>query len=116
MRDKSSSTKELLGVRVPRSNLQGKEGDQIWNIFNVVTPNFLMAMAVTFLGVATTSLDEARKHLIRRYHPHTGSNLAQASVLQHRLGTLWATQERPRQLTYHAAASFAAGAPDALAA
>ncbi len=116
MRGNSSRTMELQRVRVPRSNLLGKEGDQIWYIFNVVTPYFLMAMAGTFLGVATTALEEARKHLIRRYHTHTGSSLAQASVLQHRLGTLWATLERTRRLTYHAAASFDAGEPDALTA
>ena len=116
MRGNSSRTMELQGVRVPRSNLLGKEGDQIWYIFNVVTPYFLMAMAGTFLGVATTALDEARKHLIRRYHTHTGSSLAQASVLQHRLGSLWAVLERTRRLTYHAAASFDAGEPDALTA
>ncbi len=116
MRGNSSRTMELRGVRVPRGNLLGKEGDQIWYIFNVVTPYFLMAMAGTFLGVATTALDEARKHLIRRYHTHTGSSLAQASVLQHRLGSLWAVLERTRRLTYHAASSFDAGEPDALTA
>lgn len=114
MRGNSSKTMELQGVRVPRSNLLGKEGDQIWYIFNVVLPYFLMAMNGTFLGVATTALDEARRHLIRRYHTHTGSSLAQTSVLQHRLGSLWAMLERTRQLTYHAAASFDAGDPDAL--
>lgn len=116
MRGNSSRTMELRGVRVPRSNLLGKEGDQIWYIFNVVTPYFLMAMAGTFLGVATSALDEARRHLIRRYHTHTGSSLAQASVLQHRLGSLWAMLERTRRLTYHAASSFDAGEPDALTA
>lgn len=116
MRGNSSCTMELQGVRVPRSNLLGKEGDQIWYIFNVVLPYFLMAMNGTFLGVATTALDEARRHLIRRYHTHTGSSLAQTSVLQHRLGSLWAMLERTRQLTYHAAASFDAGDPDALTA
>ncbi|MBN8761093.1 MAG: acyl-CoA dehydrogenase [Thiobacillus sp. 65-69] len=116
MRGNSSRTMELQGVRVPRSNLLGKEGDQIWYIFNVVTPNFLIAMAGTFLGVATTALEEARRHLSRRYHTHTGSSLAQASVLQHRLGTLWGMLERTRRLTYHAAASFDAGDPDSLTA
>ena len=116
MRGNSSKTMELQSVRVPRNNLLGKEGDQIWYIFNVVTPYFLMAMSGTFLGVATTALDEAKRHLIRRYHTHTGSSLAQASVLQHRLGSLWAMLERTRQLTYHAAASFDAGDPDALTA
>jgi alkylation response protein AidB-like acyl-CoA dehydrogenase len=116
MRGNSSRTMELRGVRVSRNNLLGKEGDQIWYIFNVVTPYFLMAMAGTFLGVATSALDEASKHLRRRYHSHTGANLAQATVLQHRLGSLWGVLERTRRLTYYAAMSFDAGEPDALTA
>jgi len=116
MRGNSSRTLELHGARIPRNNLLGKEGDQIWYIFNVVTPYFLIAMAGTYLGVATTALEEARRHLVRRYHTHTGSSLAQTSVLQHRLGSLWAVLERTRCLTYHAAASFDAGEPDALTA
>jgi len=114
MRGNSSRTMELQGVCVPNGNLLGKEGDQIWYIFNVVMPYFLMAMAGTYLGVATTALDEAKKHLLRRYHTHTGSNLAQNSVLQHRLGSLWASLESARQLTYNAAASFDTGKPDSL--
>lgn len=114
MRGNSSRTMELQGVRVPHANLLGQEGDQIWYIFNVVMPYFLMAMAGTYLGVATTALEEVKKHLSRRYHTHTGSNLAQNSVLQYRLGTLWAQLESARQLTYNAASSFDAGEPDAL--
>lgn len=114
MRGNSSRTMELKAVKVPRSNMLGKEGDQIWYIFNVVTPFFLMAMAGTFLGVATSALAEAKKHLTRRYHTHTGSSLAQSSVLQHTLGTLWCKLERTRRLVYHAAESFDAGEPDAL--
>lgn len=114
MRGNSSRSMELQSVVVPRNNLLGKEGDQIWYIFNVVTPYFLIAMAGTFLGVASSALEEARKHLIRRYHTHTGSSLAQSSVLQHRLGTLWSMLERTRRLTYHAASSFDNGEPDAL--
>lgn len=114
MRGNSSRTMELQGVCVPNGNLLGKEGDQIWYIFNVVMPYFLMAMAGTYLGVATTALDEAKKHLLHRYHTHTGSNLAQNSVLQHRLGSLWASLESARQLTYSAAASFDTGKPDSL--
>lgn len=114
MRGNSSRSMELPGVNVPRANLLGNEGDQIWYTFNVVMPYFLVAMGGTFLGVATSALEEARKHLMRRYHAHTGTNLAQSSVLQHRLATLWATVERTRQLIYHAARSFDAGEPDAL--
>lgn len=114
MRGNSSRSMELRGVRVPRSNLLGNEGDQIWYTFNVVMPYFLVAMGGTFLGVASAAIDEARSHLLRRYHSHTGSNLAQNAVLQHRLATLWGCLERTRRLIYHAAQSFDAGEPDAL--
>lgn len=114
MRGNSSRTMELQDVSVPKINLLGRQGDQIWYIFNVVMPYFLMAMAGTYLGVASAAFEEAKKHLSRRYHTHTGSSLAQNSVLQHRLGTLWASLEGARHLTYHAAASFDAGEPEAL--
>ncbi|MCB1923599.1 MAG: acyl-CoA/acyl-ACP dehydrogenase [Gammaproteobacteria bacterium] len=114
MRGNSSRSMELRGVRLPRSNLLGSEGDQIWYTFNVIMPYFLVAMGGTFLGVASSALEEARRHLLRRYHAHTGSNLAQNSVLQHRLATLWGSLERTRRLIYHAAQSYDAGEPDAL--
>jgi alkylation response protein AidB-like acyl-CoA dehydrogenase len=114
MRGNSSRSMELRGVRVPRTNLLGNEGDQIWYTFNVIMPYFLVAMGGTFLGVASSALEDARNHLLRRYHAHTGANLAQNSVLQHRLATLWGSLERTRRLIYHAAQSFDAGEPDAL--
>ena len=114
MRGNSSRTMELHNVQVSKNNLLGKQGDQIWYIFNVVMPYFLMAMAGTYIGVASTAIEEAKNHLSRRYHAHTGASLAQNSILQHRLGTLWASLEASRQLTYHAAASFDSGEPEAL--
>lgn len=114
MRGNSSRCMELPGVRVPRTNLLGNEGDQIWYTFNVIMPHFLVAMGGTFLGVASSALEEARKHMTRRFHAHTGTNLAQSSVLQHRLASLWSAVERTRRLIYHAAQSFDAGEPDAL--
>ncbi|MEJ2396635.1 MAG: acyl-CoA/acyl-ACP dehydrogenase [Candidatus Thiodiazotropha sp.] len=114
MRGNSSRSMELRGVLLPRANLLGNEGDQIWYTFNVIMPYFLVAMGGTFLGVASAAIEEARKHMLRRYHAHTGANLAQNSVLQHRLATLWSTLERSRRFIYHAAKSFDAGEPDAL--
>lgn len=116
MRGNSSRSMELAGLRVPRANLLGNEGDQIWYTFNVIMPYFLVAMGGTFLGVASSALEEARRHMTRRYHSHTGTNLSQSTVLQHRLAILWATVERTRQLIYHAARSYDAGEPDALVA
>lgn len=114
MRGNASRALELDQVIVPRNDLLGEEGDQIWYVFQVVTPYFLMAMSGTYLGIASTALEIARNHLIKRHYSESGSSLAQAPVLQHRLGTLWGKLERTRRLAYHAAASFDAGDPDAL--
>jgi len=114
MRGNSSRALKLDKVMVPRNDLIGEEGDQIWYVFQVVTPYFLMAMSGTYLGIASSALEIARNHLIKRHYSESGSNLAQVSVLQHRLGTLWGMLERTRRLAYHAASSFDAGDPDAL--
>ena len=114
MRGNSSRRLELHDVRVPRANLLGEEGDQIWYIFQVVAPYFLCAMAGTYLGLAGAALHEVTDHLKKRLHGHSGRTLSQAPVLQHRLGTLWGTLERTRRLTYFAGAEADAGGPAAL--
>ena len=114
MRGNSSRSMTLRDVVIPRAYLLGKEGEQIWYIFNVITPFFLVAMAATYLGIATRAFEEARKHLTRRHHSHSGATLGQNSVLQHRLGTLWSILERTRCLIYSSAERFDSGEPDAL--
>lgn len=114
MRGNSSRMLNMEDVRVPREDLLGKEGDQIWYIFNVVCPYFLMAIAGTYLGIMKSAIEEGRQHLINRHHTHVGLTLAQAPVLQHRLGQMWGEVEKIRQLVYHAARSFDADEPDAL--
>ena len=114
MRGNASRALELDQVIVSRNDLLGEEGDHIWYVFQVVAPYFLMAMSGAYLGIASTALEIARSHLINRQYSESGSSLAQAQVLQHRLGTLWGMLERTRRLAYHASASFDAGDPDAL--
>lgn len=114
MRGNSSRSLELKKVAVPTKDLLGQEGDQIWYIFSVVTPYFLMAMSATYLGIASAALDEARKHLEKRRYTTSGVKLSQHAVLQHRLGTLWAEVERTRQLIYHAARLGDSNDPSAL--
>jgi hypothetical protein len=101
-------------IPLDRSKLLGDEGDEIWYVFNVVAPFFLTAMAGTNLGVATAALETAREHLKRRRHTHSGLQLSTYPVLQHRLGTLWATVERTRRLLYFAAEEAQNGGPAAL--
>jgi len=116
MRGNSSRTMELSNVRLPPSSLLGNKGDQIWYIFNVVCPYFLVAMSGTYLGIMNSALADAKRHLRKRHHTHVGLTLAQVSVLQHRLGQQWGVVERTRRLVYHAAKRFDAGDPDALVA
>ncbi|MFN2479286.1 MAG: acyl-CoA dehydrogenase family protein [Pseudonocardiaceae bacterium] len=114
MRGNSSRTLQLRGVEIAAAQLLGEEGDQIWYVFNVVAPYFLMAMAGTYLGVAAAALGEARAHLLRRRHAHSGRALATLPLVQHRLGEMWARVERTRRLIYHAATEADAGGPEAL--
>ncbi|GAA3426263.1 acyl-CoA dehydrogenase family protein [Streptosporangium nondiastaticum] len=116
MRGNASRGALLEDAEIPRADLLGEEGDEIWHVFNVVAPYFLTAMAGTYLGVAEAALREARTHLLRRRHAHSGRSLAAQPLVQHRLGKMWAVVERTRRLIYHAAAEGETGGPDALSA
>lgn len=114
MRGNSSISLELADVQVPRNNLLGEQGDQIWYVFEAITPFFLMAMAGTYLGIAEAALQEAVTHLKNRRYSHSGATLADQPVLQHRVGTLWSEVEQARQLVYHAARLGDSADPSAL--
>jgi alkylation response protein AidB-like acyl-CoA dehydrogenase len=114
MRGNSALTMALEATPVPRSDLLGSEGDEIWYVFRVVVPFFLMAMAGTYLGIATAAFEEARRHVNTRRYANSGFALGASSVLQHRMGMLWAQLERSRQLLYHAATSADAHSAEAL--
>lgn len=109
MRGNSSRSMKLDNVTVSDQQILGEPGDQLWYVFNVVAPYFLTAMSGTYLGIAECALQEAKDLLSKRIYTHNGSNLAQVSLLQHRLGTLWAKVERTRTLIYSAAHKGDAG-------
>lgn len=114
MRGNAARSARLEGVAVGADDLLGEEGDEIWFVFNVVAPFFLMAMAGTYLGIAAAALDTARAHLTERKHSHTGTTLADNAVVQHRVGCLWAQVQRTRALLWEAARMGDANDPDAL--
>ena len=114
MRGNSAIRAELTGLEVPAADLLGREGDETWYVFNVVAPFFLVAMAGTYLGIAAAALDEAREHLLRRVHAHTGQELARNPIVQHRFGELWAHVERTRSLVREASRKGDLRADDAL--
>jgi alkylation response protein AidB-like acyl-CoA dehydrogenase len=103
MRGNDSRQLDMRGTRVPRGNLLGSHGDEVWYVFNVIAPYFLTAMSGTYLGVASAAFEQARSHLMRRGYSTTGRAPRNEPVVQHRLGTLWARLESARRLTYSAA-------------
>ena len=116
MRGNSSLAARLDDVEVGPEALLGAPGDQIWYVFEVVAPYFLIAMAGTYLGVAQAALTEATEHVRTRRHSHTGRAISSEPVLQHRLGTLWSRVQSARRLVHWAAEEADTGGPDALAA
>lgn len=114
MRGNSSRTLELQNIIIPRQDLLGVEGEQIWYIFNIVAPYFLIAMAGSYLGAASAALLEAQNHLTKRTYSHSGTSLGQVAVLQHRLGILWSIVERTRRFIYYAASEADVGGPNTL--
>ncbi|HSJ97932.1 MAG TPA: acyl-CoA dehydrogenase family protein, partial [Myxococcota bacterium] len=92
-----------LDARVPAGNLLGNEGDEVWYVFEVVAPYFLVAMAAVYVGIAQSALTAATQHLLERRHSGSGDALARQPTLQHRLGEMWTAVERSRQLLRHAA-------------
>lgn len=116
MRSNSSRTVEIHGVRLDRRQLLGAEGDQLWYVFEVVAPYFLMAMAGTYLGVAAEAVELSRQHLGQRRHTHSGDLLGSHPVLASELGDMWTEVERSRSLILRAAAAGDRGEEDALAA
>jgi isovaleryl-CoA dehydrogenase len=114
MRANSSRTVELRGVRIPRGNLLGAPGDQLWYIFEVVAPYFLTAMAGTYLGAAAEAVEIARAHVGSRRYSHSGELLGSDPVVAHRLGSLWLDVERTRQLVYLSTQRGDAGHAEAL--
>jgi alkylation response protein AidB-like acyl-CoA dehydrogenase len=103
MRGNSSRGASLDNVFVPTTELLGDEGDQVWYVFHVVAPYFLVAMAGTYLGIASSALDVAVERLKKRRYSHTGTAVAEVGVIQYKLGHIWAKVHRTRQLVLWAA-------------
>lgn len=114
MRGNASKTLQLTDVRVPRRQLLGKEGDEVWYVFEVVAPYFLMAMSGVYIGIAAAALDAAISDVQSRQHTHTGETLAAQPVIQHRVAELWLQVQQARQMMHAAARLADMGDPAAL--
>lgn len=113
MRGNSSRSLTLDEVEVPSGNMLGELGDETWYVFEVIAPYFIVAMAGTYVGVARAALERTVEHLRGRTYEHTGQRPGAADAVAHRLGELWITTERARQLLTYAARAGDEGAPDA---
>jgi isovaleryl-CoA dehydrogenase len=114
MRGNSSRGLQFQGARVPKENLLGEEGDQVWYVFEVVAPYFLMAMAGTYLGIAQSAVDAAGERLRTRRFTHSGGALRDIETLQTRFADMWVAVEKTRCLIHEAARRGDLGDPDAL--
>lgn len=114
MRGNSSRGMKLRDARITQQNLLGEQGDQVWYIFEVVAPYFLMAMAGTYLGIAQSALDAAGEHLRTRRFSHTGETLRHVDLLQVKFADMWMAVEKTRSLIHEAAQRGDRGDPDAL--
>jgi alkylation response protein AidB-like acyl-CoA dehydrogenase len=114
MHGNSSRGLRLQDAPVPRSQLLGEEGDQVWYVFEVVAPFFLMAMAGAYLGIAQAALDAAGEHLRSRKFSHSGEALRDFETLQTRYAEMWINVEKTRSLVYEAGRRGDMGDPEAL--
>ena len=114
MRSNSSRTLTLERVPLERDQLLGEPGDQLWYVFEVVAPYFLMAMAGTYLGIAVEAVEQTRSHLGERRHSHTGELLGATPTLAAELGSMWTEREKTAALILSAARAGDRGEEDAL--
>lgn len=114
MRGNASKALRLTDVRVPMAQLLGKEGDEVWYVFEVIAPYFLMAMSAVYLGIAAAALELAVADARGREYAHTGQTLSAEPVVQFRMADLWLRDQQARQLVYEAARLADLGDPTTL--
>lgn len=112
MRGNSSRGAFFNQVRIPQDNLLGAEGDEIWYVFEVVAPYFIIAMSSVYLGIAQAAFDLSVAHLKGRRHDHTGETLSTRPELAHQVAEMWIKIERTRQLIRDAANKGDTGHPE----
>lgn len=114
MRGNSSRAMRLQQARVENNRLLGEQGDQVWYVFEVVAPFFLMAMAGTYMGIAQAALEAAGEHLRARRFSHSGDSLRDIETLQTRYADMWISVQKTRALIREAARRGDLGDPEAL--
>lgn len=102
LRGNNTCDMTLNNLKIPDKNILGQFGDQIWFVFNVITPYFLSSLAGAYLGIAHAALEEVTQHIKNKAFSFNGRALASSSVIQYQLGCLWAKYSRARALVYYA--------------
>ena len=103
MRGTASGPATLAKVAVPATALLGHEGDQLWYVFEIVAPYFLVAMAGTYVGLMQSALDATVEHLKQHRHEHTHERLLDNAAIVERVAEMWTIVERARTLVAQAA-------------
>ncbi len=104
----ASDTAELVfdQVRVPETNLLGREGKGFEQLVAGLQQERLTA-AVLCVSAAQQALEDCQEYL--RQRQAFGRPLAEFQALRHRVADMATEIEAARQLTYHAARLFASG-------
>lgn len=96
-------------VRVPRSNLIGKEGKGFYQVLNFFDESRIQ-VAAQALGIAQGAFDRALAYVKQR--EQFGKKIAQFQVNQHKLADMATKIELARLITYKAAWNFDQGRID----
>jgi isovaleryl-CoA dehydrogenase len=114
LRGNSSRSLTMKNVRISEQNLLGKEGDEVWYVFQVVAPYFLVAISGVYLGIAQQALDLTINHVKARKFTHSGKMVADEIAIQNKIAEMYQRVQRSRTLLYHACELGDIGDQDAI--
>jgi alkylation response protein AidB-like acyl-CoA dehydrogenase len=96
-------------VKISDQEILGNVGDQIWYIFNIITPYFLTAITGAYLGLGRAAIEEIKAHITQRKFSYNDKTIASSSVIQHKMGVLWAKYVRTKALIYYSTQNYDKG-------
>jgi alkylation response protein AidB-like acyl-CoA dehydrogenase len=99
----------LKGVRVPKENLIGEEGQGFYHIMDFFNRTRVQVAALG-VGTAQGALDKAIAHVRSRHQ--FGQPLASFQLIQGKIAEMFTLTEAARSLCYRAASKLDSGSPD----
>ncbi|MGD9211001.1 MAG: acyl-CoA dehydrogenase family protein [Desulfobacteraceae bacterium] len=109
IRTSETGDANFKNVRVPVSNLLGKEGRGFYNIMNFFNRSRVQVSALA-VGTAQGALDKAIAHV--RQREQFGKPLAAQQLVQGKIAEMITKTEAARSMCYRAASLIDAGKPD----